>query len=288
MSDRVKGTLLILGAALLWGTTGTAQAVGPSGTSPLAVGTLRLVLGGAGLVAVAAFTGKLRPATPLPFRAVLVTALGVAAYQPLFFAGVATTGVALGTVIAIGSGPVFAGLISVAVGPWRPGRRWIIATALAITGVVAIVGLPHSGEVRGVLFAAGAGLCYAVFATGSKHLLSFLSPVGAMAWGFGVGALLLSPALLLGDTGFVSEPRGAAMVLWLGLAATTVAYVLFGFGLRQVDVPSTATLSLAEPVTATVLGVVLLAERPGLGGWLGVGLVMTALGLLAWPLPAPD
>lgn len=281
MSNTVKGALLILGAAVLWGTTGTAQALGPQGTSPLAVGALRLLVGGGGLVAVAAVTGKLRPAARPPAGAVILTGIGVAAYQPLFFAGVAATGVALGTVIAIGSGPVFAGLISAGIGPWRPDRRWVLATVLATAGVVSIVGVPRSGELEGAMFAAGAGLCYAVFASGSKHMLSYLSPVGTMAWGFGLGALLLVPVLTFTDTGWVAAAPGAVMVLWLGLAATTAAYVLFGHGLRFTEVPTTATLSLAEPVTATVLGLILLAERPGLGGWIGVVLVLTGLMLLA-------
>jgi DME family drug/metabolite transporter len=57
-----------------------------------------------------------------------------------------------------------------------------------------------------------------------------------------------------------------------------LAYVLFGRGLRHLPAGPVATLVLAEPLVATLLGVGLLGERPGPVGWLGAGLV--AVGLL--------
>jgi drug/metabolite transporter (DMT)-like permease len=49
---------LVLLAAVLFGTTGTAQALGPDGTSPLTVGASRIAIGGAALVAIAHIWGR--------------------------------------------------------------------------------------------------------------------------------------------------------------------------------------------------------------------------------------
>jgi len=70
--------------------------------------------------------------------------------------------------------------------------------------------------------------------------------------------------------------------LWVGLAATTAAYVLFGRGLTHLTAGTVATLNLAEPLVATALGVVILKEV--LAGWSAVGslLIASALALLAW------
>lgn len=48
------GAAWVLAAAVLWGTTGTAQALAPTGASPLAVAAMRLAIGGAALFALAA------------------------------------------------------------------------------------------------------------------------------------------------------------------------------------------------------------------------------------------
>lgn len=282
---RARGELLILGAAVLWGTTGTAQALGTGGNDPLAVGAVRLILGAAGLIAVAALMGDLRPSGPVPWRALLPTAMGIAAYQLAFFGAVARTGVALGTVVAIGSSPVLAGLLAGLLERERLTRPWFVATLLAVGGTALIAG-PHGyADPGGILLALAAGASYAIYALGSKRLLAALRPLTAMALGFGGGAALLLPVLAAVDLHWLAKPSGAAAGAWLGVVTVTAAYVLFGHGLRLIPVSTTATLSLAEPVTATLLGVVLLRERPTATAWLGVGAVLVGLMVLAVSTP---
>lgn len=279
------GAVLILGAALLWGTTGTAQALAPEGATPISVGSVRMAVGGLGLLAVAAL-GR-RRVTPLRDQVPwwLVAAAGVAAYQLFFFAGVARAGVALGTVVAIGSAPILAGALAAWVEQERPGARWMLATALAVLGVVAIGGGVGDGDLAGVLLALGAGASYAVYAVGSKRLVAAMAPLGAMALVFATAGVVLAPVALLTDLAWLTEPAGWRVALWLGLAATTSAYVLFGYGLRLIPVSTTATLSLAEPLTATLLGVLLLGERPGVVAWIGVAAVAAGLVLVSLPRP---
>jgi DME family drug/metabolite transporter len=73
---------------------------------------------------------------------------------------------------------------------------------------------------------------------------------------------------------------GVVEVIWLGLVTTTVAYLLFGMGLRVLQPGHIATLTLLEPAVATLLGVVVLREPLSLIGWIGCLLVMGALALL--------
>src|SRR5207248_11782326 len=97
----------VLLAAVLFGTTGTAQALGPAGLSPLTVGAARVVLGG-GALGLLAFAGS-RAGARLPPALVLCAGAAVAAYQLTFFEAVHRAGVAVGAVVAIGSGPIAAG-----------------------------------------------------------------------------------------------------------------------------------------------------------------------------------
>lgn len=277
----MKGRHLVLGAAILWGTTGSAQALAPEGASPLTVGALRLLMGAAGLVSVAAASGTLRRVRRAPPGALVLTALGIAAYQPAFFVGVERAGVAVGTVVAIGSAPILAGLVDRLAGGNRPRRRWMTATAFGVVGTAAVAGAPQAVDPRGLVAALGAGGAYALYAFGAKRLVSTIGSTAAMAAGFGLGAMALLPLVAASDLGWVASARGAAVVGWLGLVTVTASYLLFGAGLATTPVSTAATLSLAEPVTATLLGVLLFAERPGVVVWMGVVLILTGLGLLA-------
>ncbi len=282
---RPNGVSLVLMAAVLWGTTGTAQAFGPPSTDPLAVGTLRLLVGGGALSIWAFARGVLRRGWPL--RPTLIGVVAVAAYQLCFFTAVDVdrTGVAVGTVVAIGSAPVFAGLLSALFLGERPTRTWLIATALAIVGCTLLVtaGGGVSVDVSGVILALGAGLSYAIFALSSKTLLGRHPPDAVMAVIFSGGALLLLPLLLTVDTAWVASPRGVSVVLWLGLMATAMAYALYARGLQTVPVSTVVTLSLGEPLTAGLLGVVVLREPLTPSAAVGVGLLFAGLALLAQP-----
>ena len=277
---QIPGHLLVLVAAVLWGTTGTAQAFAPEGAGPLSVGAVRIAVGGVALLAFAALKGELRSLEGWPPVATLAAAAAMAAYQPLFFAGVSLTGVAAGTIVAIGSAPAWAGLIGFLFLGEKPTSRWALATATAVLGSALLVGDGGGGvtvDPLGVLLALGAGASYAVFATTAKRVLAEKPHAAVMAVAFSLGALLLSPVLLFADSSWLLEPRGAPVALELGLLATAAAYLFFGRGLASVPVTTAATLSLAEPLTAGLLGVLVLGEHLGTVALLGVGLLAAGL-----------
>jgi DME family drug/metabolite transporter len=279
------GTGLVLAAAVLWGTTGTARALAPAGASPLSVGAVRVIIGGAALLVAARLRGELRHGTAWAAAPVAAGAAAVAAYQLAFFSAVAHTGVAVGTMIAIGSAPVLAGLLAWAAGGERPARRWYAATALAVTGgsMLALAGQPLRFAPAGAALALGAGAAYAVYAVAAKQLLATHGQVETMAVLFAAGAVLLVPVATLHPPGWLATPRGALVALHLGLVATAAAYALFAAGLRRVSVATAATVSLAEPLTAAGLGVALLGERLTGAGLAGAALLLAGLALLGLP-----
>jgi DME family drug/metabolite transporter len=273
----------VLLAALCFGTTGTAQALGPDGASPLTVGAVRVALGSALLLfAVRLAAGG--AAVRLARGPLAVGGLGVAGYQLCFFAAVHDTGVAVGTVAALGSAPAFAGLGGWLVDRTRPSNAWAVATALAAAGVglIALSGSAAEVSVPGVALALGAGASYAVFTLASKRLLDAGAPVDrVMAGVFTLGAVLLVPVLVLGDLGWLTSVGGVAMALWLAAVPTALAYILFAHGLRLLPASDVATLTLAEPVTAAALGAIVLGERPGALAVAGIALVIAGLVVLA-------
>lgn len=275
--------LAVLASAALFGTTGTAQALGPADTTALGVGAMRLAVGALAL-GLAAAVARDRPpggrqwarhAAPL-----LVGGLAVACYQLGWFAGLRRTGVALGTIVGIGSGPVFAGLIhrltTRGALPRDRGalpRAWLVGTALSVAGAALLALRGADGGAAdpvGLLFTLGAGLSYAVYTQAAKQAMEGgLDATGVMAGVFTVGALLMAPLLALEPLGWLATPRGAGLALHLGAVTIGLAYWLYGWGLRALPAPTVVTLTLAEPLTAALLGVAVLGEALGPLGWLG-------------------
>ena len=308
----MRFVLAVLLAAVCFGTTGTAQALGPD-AGALSVGAARLVVGGGalGLVALALGLASRWRVAAVPRAAsargdatrhrlvvhsrrlpawalVAIGAVGVLAYQPAFFAGTAANGVAVGTVVALGSAPVITGGLDWALHRRYPGHRWGLATAIATAGVVilaastASTGLDSGGATAdplGLLASVGAGAAYAVYTLAAKALLDRgWTATGSMGALFGTAGVVSLPVLAMTDASWLATGPGIAMALWLGLVATALAYVLFGIGLTGLAPATVSTLTLAEPLTAGLLGVLVLGEM--LSGGAIVGLVVLAGGIV--------
>ena len=126
----------------------------------------------------------------------------MAIFQYLFFSSVRLTGVAIGTVVTIGSAPVFSGIIEWLLLKRRPTRVWIMATALAIIGC-ALLFLNKDGIVVnpvGVAMSLGAGLLFAFYTLVNKEVLEKVDAVPAVAVIFSMSALMLMPFLFLFET----------------------------------------------------------------------------------------
>lgn len=277
----VRARLLVVGAAACFATTGTAQALGPDGSSGIGVAAVRSVIGALALVILSLLTGRGgTPASPVGIVPWLAASAGMAAFAVGFFSGLRLTGVAVGTVLALASAPVIAGAAEWLLWRRAPSRRWMGATAVAVVGMILLVGGSGRETVRvsGVALTLLAGAGYAAFALATKRIVAAgHEPLPAMARVFVGCALLLSPALVVSDLGWLGEPRGWALAVWLGIVSVAIAYWAYASGLRTIQ-PSEATmLTLSEPALAVVLGASVLGERPTAAAWAGVALVLAAL-----------
>lgn len=282
-ASNLGGYLLIMAAATLWGTTGTSQALAPQGVNPLSIGAMRIIIGGLALLTLALLRGGFRTWSHWPIGMTAVAAVSTAAYQATFFGGTYLTGVAVGTLVGIGSTPIIAGALGILFEGEKLTPRWLIATGLAIVGVGL---LALSGNERmtvdplGIALSLGAGLSYAIFTLANKRLLAHHSADEVMAVSFVLGALLISPVMFFVNTSWIVTQGGLVVVAHLGLIATGLSYALFGRGLRTVPVSTVGTLTLAEPLTAAILGIFIVGESVTAAGLVGVGLLFAGLVVL--------
>lgn len=272
---------MVLGG-FLFGTAGTVQALGPDGTTPLGVGTARLLIGGMVLLATMVLQGRRVNAGLRLWRTKAGALAGCcsAAYQVCFFASVEETGVALGTLVTVGSAPVLAGLLAwIALGQ-RANRAWSIATALCLVGLFLLFAEGMSvARPFGVFLALAAGLAAATFNVAAKKLMDGgVAVLDLLTGTFLLGGVLLLPFLLTQPMGWVTTAEGALVALYLGVATMALANILMAFGLKRLAPGPVTTLTLSDPLTATLLGLIVLGET--LSASAQIGLVLVLIGLL--------
>jgi DME family drug/metabolite transporter len=264
-----RGFLLVVLAALCWGTSGISGDVvaDRTGLDPLDIAWHRMAIGAAVLLVV---HRARRPArTPQPpltrgLRGRLVAVgVGLAVYQSAYFAAVATAGVSIATLVALGLAPLLVAVGSAVLGHGRPDRPTGLALAVALGGLVLLVGVSAGGDggdavLLGALSAVGCAIAYA-----SVVLLSARVPDGVPTTtvGFTAGAVLLTPVALTAGLDLTADPLSLALLVYLGVVPTALAYGLFFTGVRVVPAAVASIVTLLEPLTATALAAALLGER---------------------------
>jgi DME family drug/metabolite transporter len=196
-------------------------------------------------------------------------ALAVLAYQISFFIGAARIGVAMGTLGALATAPFFAGVLGWIVGTGKPSGIWAISTVMGVIGLALITGVSEVRDNLGFFAVFGVRLTRTHDVTGAEVL----------GVAFGIGAVLSLPIVLF-TSAWINSALLVGFVLYIGLATTALGYILFGNGLTHLSPGTVSTLTLAEPVLATLMGVFILGEAMNLRGWIGCAVIIGALALL--------
>ena len=270
MPSPARGFLLVVLGALCWGTAGLTGDLVADRTDldPLDVAWHRMAVGAVVLLAVHLVSRRRRAALPVPWtpplrRQLVGVGAGLAVYQTAYFAAVATAGVSIATLVALGLAPLLVAVGAAVLGHGRPDRATGIALAVALAGLVLLVGVSAGGDggdavLLGALSAVGCAAAYAAVV-----LLSAGVPEGVptTTTGFVAGAVLLTPVALVAGLDLTGDPVALALLLYLGAVPSALAYGLFFTGVRVVPAAVASIVTLLEPRTATALAAVVLGER---------------------------
>jgi inner membrane transporter RhtA len=217
------------------------------------------------------------------FRLAAVFGLVTAVMNIAFYEALAR--LPMGTSVALEfSGPV----LVAAVGSRT--RRDIAALLLVLAGVVLIADVQWSGSTLGVLFALAAALLWAGYIVLGKRVADVGLGVDGLAVGFAVATVVLLP--LAWGTGPVwRSPQLLFMGIGVGVLSTAIPYAFDQVVLRRLGQASFALLLSLLPVTATLIGLVVLRQVPSIPEALGITAVVGGLALRSRerePRPRPE
>src|SRR5262245_22942726 len=285
-----RGLLLILLAALLWGTVGvTTRAIYDlSETNALSIGFFPLALATPALLLACWYTLGRRAFRIAPRDLALMLAIGaaVAFYQVCYFAAIVRVGVAVAVLITLCTAPVLVAILAAVFLRERLTAAVLLALSCAIAGTVMLVWVaPSQAQAQpetivGVLLALASALGYAVIALGSRALAGRYHPLQPITVGFGAGALLLLPFAIWAGLTVAYPLLSWLLLLHLGLLPTGLGYVLFRSGMRHTTATVASGVTLVEPLLSTLLAWLLFGERLGPLGLLGAALLLGAIALL--------
>jgi DME family drug/metabolite transporter len=289
--NSLSAILVVLAAGLLWGTVGPAEILAHSPAGPVALGGARILSGGLVLTAIVLVRdpGAFRTLPRAAWPALLAASAATATFQGTFLTSAARTGAAVATAVTFGIAPVSTGLCErIALGT-RLSRRWLAGTGCAIAGC-ALISLPQGAgpsraDFLGIACGVVAGGCFGVYTVSAKRLIDGnVNMLAAVPVTLLLGGAALAPWTLPGLRE-LAGPRSIGLVAWLGPVTVALAYWLYVTGLRHLAAATVGTLSLAEPLVATALGIGILHER--LSRPIAVGALLLLGGLIlvsvSWP-----
>ena len=248
-----------------------------------------MLLGSLTILAWCLFTHRLPSNwSVVPWKPMLTAVASVLLYQLLFFYSVAEVGVAVGSVVAIATTPLWAAAVAFLLFRKKPSKFWVFATVLAIAGVFLINfggGLQAQSVDWKLLLPVAAGLCYGVEIIAVGKVVEKLNPETTMLLEMGLVAVLLLPVTFFFPTKWIFTTGGILVSLSLGVVTAGIAYPCFTYGIKYTSPVVASTLALTEPLMAAALGIFFLHENLSISMGLGMLSLMASVIVLIFEEP---
>lgn len=267
--------MFIIAGSLCFSTTGVVQALAPQGATPYILGALRMLAGGLCLLVWCALRGQLPRPGNWPLRQVIVSALALLGCHIFFFQGALLTGIAITTVLAVGSTPIFAALLGWLFLREKPTHSWYAATAVGLCGLI-LLNLGAQGDIRPLylLLPLANGFCYALYMVCGRPLVERHPPETVMAVLCLLCGICMLPLFLYFPISWIASAKGLLSTFYLGALTCAAAFSFMLAGLKTTPTAAASTLALAEPLSAALIGIIFLGEPVGNTGVAGMMLIL--------------
>jgi DME family drug/metabolite transporter len=160
-------------------------------------------------------------------------------------------------------------------------------SANTISANTTLINITFIEQYAGIFLGLLAGLTYAVYSWSARNMIDKgIHAKSAMAGMFGFAAILLLPTLAFTDSHLFSSFNNASVAIYMAVVPMFLGYLMFGYGLKQVEASTATLLTMLEPIVATILAIVILGEKFVFAGWLGMGLILVCLLLQTLKMPS--
>jgi len=199
---------------------------------------------------------------------ILLGLTGIFGYNALFFEGLKTVEASRAALI-IANTPITIALLSAIVLKEKLTILRIVGILISVSGALLVISRGKLSNVIyqpltwGELCILGCVLCWAVYSLIGKVVMKDLSPLPCVAYACVIGTVaLFVPAVA---EGLLSEVGGYSLSVWLnliylGVFATVVAFVIFNQGIREIGPVKTGLFINLVPIFAVILSVIFLHE----------------------------
>jgi len=285
---RTLGIFAVALGTIIWGTVGPVVKLFPEGTE-FQYSLIRNLSGTTSLWLFVLLSKNKKRYTKEDIVPILVAGTGAALFFPLFILAFQLTGVGVAAVVSIGVAPIFVGLIAWIALKQPPGKQWAIGTLIAVTGVVALnwPSGDNTVSILGVAFAMAAAFGYSMQATGMGMISKRHTPFQCVAPMFTIGTIFQAPLSYGKDFSFLQDPILLMGALYGGIVTVALAYAVFIYGIARIGAATAVTVGLMEPLTASILGVLLLGETVSIVGLVGSVLILAGLVVVSRPPKEP-
>jgi drug/metabolite transporter (DMT)-like permease len=157
------------------------------------------------------------------------------------------------------------------------GASRVIGLAVGFIGVAALLG---TGPISWPLGWAGVGcmllatIGYAIGPLIIQRHLSGLDSIGPLAASLGVASLMLLVPAAMEIPAALPSTAALASIAVLGVVCTAVAMLLMFYLVRNAGASRATVITYINPVVATLLGVLVLREHLGIGGFIAFALIL--------------
>lgn len=293
----VVGIVQVMGAAALWATVGVASRLVPSAEllSDSAMGMARMALGGPLILALAVVMrpDRLAGLLQLDLGRLLIFAAGCAVFQVCLFKAFTLLGVTETVFLTVCLPPLLACGMSALRRDAALTRPAILALALAVAGLCSFAagsGPETTGDGRwtGLGLAVLASVAFVAMTEAARCLTQAVGPLVVVGAGLTLAGLLMLIGLAVVAPQSVAAPaheswRLLALILYLGVGPTALAYVIYCSGMARCRSSSVGLIaSMIEPGLAALLAWAVLSERLGPIEMLGCAMVTGAMVVLWW------
>ena len=282
------GTALIILAGCFWGSMGIfVRKLGTYGFSAIQIVSIRITL--AALIFSLVLLVKDRRGFKISPKDIPLF-LGLGFGSILFFTicyFTAITMMPLSTAaILLYTSPVWIMLMSIFFFHEKLDKRKLIALALAFAGCVLVSGISGEGmTVTGLLIGLGSGIGYGLYSILGKVALRKYSSYTVTTYTFifaAVGSWIISrPADMMEKFSSASDLGFLIFFCFLtALITAVIPFLSYTLGLESVEASKAGIIATIEPMVATLIGILVFAEKLTIMSGAGILLILAAVVIL--------